>query len=84
MAACGAVTGVLVVTKAEAEDLAPDSGTLKREVRCLHLPFPVPAGTLIEQISVERVQGDVVVCKGRAYLPHSTLVAFPLDALEGF
>ncbi len=67
----------------------PTRGTLVRDVRCVHLPDPVSAGTAISHIRFIRQQGDATVCQGWAvrprpvgHLPTHFLVVFNLADLR--
>ncbi len=67
--------------------ILPKTGKLIAEQRCVHLAFPVPAGTEITGIKYCRNEGVEVVCQGWARFsvvdnpPQLTLVVFNLSNL---
>lgn len=66
-------------------EFVPTSVILTKDVRCIHLPFPVPKGTKVTDISFLRKDGDATICQGWSYLKFGdreemlTLVVFDFD-----
>jgi len=64
------------------------TGKLNKEVRCIHLAFPVPKGTLVEHVKVIRYDNSKPIYQGWADLavgthpPRPTLVVFHAEAFE--